>query len=189
MSIKSEGELLHSLKLGDGNALEELYDRYASLVYSLSLQITKDPPLAQEVVQDVFTKIWVAPELYDARRGRFSSWLLTITRNLAIDALRKRSRKTRFSVLPPLMLYETLHDTVDYASGLERQELADTVRLGLDTLKPEQQTILKMTYWEGHSLSEVADILNLPIGTVKSRLHAALKTLRTLMQSWKEERQ
>ncbi|GAX91419.1 RNA polymerase sigma factor [Effusibacillus lacus] len=189
MSAMSEAELLHSLRQGEGAALEALYDRYAALVYSLALQITREPSLAQEVVQDVFTKVWVAPELYHSERGRFSSWLLTITRNLSIDALRKRARKNRFSVMPPQMLYEALYELPDYTGSLEQRELAVVIQKCLNTLKPEQQSILQLTYWEGHALSEVAEMLNLPLGTVKSRLHSALKTLRIQMRAWKEERQ
>lgn len=188
MSVMSEEEILHRLQQGDGNALEALYNRYASLVYTLALQITKETPLAQEVVQDVFTKVWVSPNLYDPARGRFSSWLLTITRNIAIDALRKRARKSRFSIVPPLELQQVFHHTPVFAEGLVRKETASAVRSALDSLLPEHQVILKLSYWEGHSLSEVAGILNLPLGTVKSRLHAALKILRKQMLAWEEDR-
>jgi RNA polymerase sigma-70 factor (ECF subfamily) len=188
MTTLSDAELLISVKEGDGSALEKLYDRYAALVHSLALQITREPALAQEIVQDVFTKIWVSPNLYDPERGRFSSWLLTVTRNIAIDALRKRERKDRLSILPPLMIYETMHESPDFSEGMEQRELAAVVQKGMQILKPEQQTILQLTYWEGFSLSEVARKLGLPPGTVKSRLHSALKHLRDYLETWKEGR-
>ncbi|WP_018130294.1 RNA polymerase sigma factor [Effusibacillus pohliae] len=188
MSTITDAELLQRLQQKDGTALEELYERYASLTYSLALQITKEPALAQEVVQDTFTKIWVAPELYSVERGRFSSWLLTVTRNLAIDALRQRARKNRFSVVPPLQQDDALHASHDVSGAVAQKELAAAVRASLHRLKPEQLAILQLAYWEGYALSEVAERLRLPLGTVKSRLHAALKTLRKHLQEWEEER-
>lgn len=186
MATLSDAELLISVNEGDGHALEELYDRYAALTYSMALQITRETALAQEIVQDVFTKIWVSPSLYDSKRGRFSSWLLTVTRNIAIDALRKRQRKDRYSILPALMIYDSIHELPDFSEGLEQQELASVVHKGMQILKTEQQTILQLAYWEGYSLSEVALKLGLPPGTVKSRLHSALKQLREYLQAWKE---
>lgn len=189
MAIPSDTELLHNIRQGDGDAFEAVYDRYGPLIYSLALQITNDQALAEEIVQDTFTKVWVSPELYNPERGRFSSWLLTMTRNIAIDALRKRMRKNRFSLLPPLMMQDADPVSSDALDEIERKELALVLRQGIHKLKPEQQELLQLTYWGGHSLSEVAQLQNVPLGTVKSRLHSALKALkRHLQHSWKGDR-
>lgn len=192
MTTRSDLELLDSIRTGDGKALGELYERYVSNAYSLALKITRDKSLAQEVIQDVFTKVWVSPQLYQPERGRFSSWLLTITRNTAIDALRKQSRNSRFSVVPPLILHELTHETPNLLSRLEHEEIASTLNNSMSELKSEQLELLQLTYWQGYTLSEVATMKNLPIGTVKSRLHSTLKMLRGQLQSvfqfGKEER-
>lgn len=188
MTIPSDTELLQQIQLGDGDAFEAVYDRYGPLVYSLALQITKEQALAEEIVQDTFTKVWVSPGLYNPDRGRFSSWLLTMTRNIAIDALRKRSRKNRFSIVPPLMLNDLATASSNTHEEIEQKELAYVLRQGIGKLKPEQQELLQLTYWGGHTLSEVADMQNLPLGTVKSRLHSTLKALkRHLHPIWKGE--
>lgn len=187
MFVDTDHDLLHQIRAGDRIALEVLYDTYSALVYSIAHQITTDIHLAQEITQDVFTKVWSHPEIYEPERGRFSSWLLTMTRNMAIDEIRKRARKSRFSLLPPLALQEISGAAYDTLSHLEHEEMAEVLKMHMSQLKKEHQDLLQLAYFKGQTLSEVATQQNLPIGTVKSRLHQALKTLKKHMAEWKEE--
>lgn len=187
MTNKTDQELLHFIQLGNSNAYEVLYERYVSLVFSLTLQIVSDQALAQEIVQDAFVKVWTHPESYQPNRGRFSSWLLTLTRNTAIDALRKKNRQQRFSLTPPLILNDMVSENLNLSSQLEQNEFSQAIQNSLSHLNPEQYELLDLTYWKGYTLSEVAELKQLPLGTIKSRLHASLKILRRTLQLGKED--
>lgn len=189
MAIPSDAELLQNIQQGDRDAFEAVYDRYGPLIYSLALQITRDQALSEEIVQDTFTKIWISSHLYNPERGRLSSWLLTMARNIAIDVLRKRVRNNRLSLLPPLMLHDLASVAPDSLAEIEHRELARALKQEIGKLNPEQQELLRLTYWGGYTLAEVAHMQNVPLGTVKSRLHSALKALkRHLHPAWKEDR-
>lgn len=171
---------------GDRRALEQVYDQYHRLVYSLALKIVRDPELCEEIVQDVFMQIWRQAAKYDPERGRFSSWLINISRNITIDRIRSARNRGMVSLVRPDESEREVGDPLlpDVA------DLAVTtlhVREALALLSPEQREALDLAYWHGYTHTEIARKVRVPIGTVKSRLHHALLKLRTILKAEGEE--
>jgi RNA polymerase sigma-70 factor (ECF subfamily) len=176
--------LLQRIAAGDSDALLALHQRYANLVYSMAWRVLQDVGRAEEVTQDVFMKLWQRGQRYDAARGRFSSWLLSVTRFAAIDRLRQEGRRPQAAELPgdepddQASLERLL--TTDHASWERGQHL----RLLLAQLPAEQRQAVELAYFGGLTHSELAEQLGLPLGTVKGRLRLGLERLRSL---WLEE--
>ncbi|QKS70390.1 sigma-70 family RNA polymerase sigma factor [Paenalkalicoccus suaedae] len=168
-------QLYEQLRSGDKASLEALYDKYEKLLYSFAYKMVRDPGAAEEVVQEVMIKLWRGIGDYAADKGKFSSWLLTITRNTAIDYLRKQKR----------VKSEEVHqefDTADTQQSVEElvewKEQGDRLRQAMKHLKHEQQVIIEMFYFKGYSQRMIADEVDIPLGTVKGRIRLALKNLR-----------
>ncbi len=164
------------MKSGDPSALAELYDRYSSVVYAVALRVLGDTGAAEDVLQEVFLQLWRNPGAFDAARGSLGAWLAVITRNRAIDSLRKRRPETDIedvvvSVAP------------DLAGQTDRSRAAEKVRGVLGTMPPAQRSALEMAYFEGMSHSEIADKTGEPLGTIKTRIRAGLILLRKAFQS------
>jgi RNA polymerase sigma-70 factor (ECF subfamily) len=162
-----------------GKALEELYDRYAKLVYSFAMKTHGDAGFAKDVVQLVFTRLWTTEVGYDPRRGLFVNWLLTITRNIAIDHLRKLKKHEAVMPLEPAD-WELIPDDPDRHPErvASRKWLKERIEEAYRHLSDSQVSLLQSFYCEGYTLSEIADRNGEPLGTVKSRLHQTLKILR-----------
>ena len=172
-NIPGDHELLRRIRQHDEDALAALYDRYGDLVYSLALHTLQNAPLAEEVTQDTFTKIWYHAEDWNPNRGRFSSWLLTITRYTAIDRLRKELRQPAKATVP----LETLPD--DRQNGHETPDMeGQDIRAMIGQLPPEQAQAIEYAFFRGMTHSEIAHTLQLPLGTVKTRLRLGLTKLR-----------
>jgi RNA polymerase sigma-70 factor, ECF subfamily len=180
----ADGVLVQRAAAGDSDSLLALHKRYANLVYSMAWRVLQDAGLAEEVTQDVFMKLWQRSQRYDARRGRFSSWLLSVTRFAAIDRLRKEGRQPIASDPPG--------DEGDDEARVERLlatdhagwERGQHLRLLLEQLPAVQREAIELAYFGGLSHSDLAKHLGLPIGTVKGRLRLGLERLRTL---WLED--
>jgi RNA polymerase sigma factor (sigma-70 family) len=180
MKRKSDAELIRLVMDKQRIALEELYDRYARLVYSFALKSTKEEQRARVIVQAVFTRLWITERGYDESKGKFVNWLLTITRNCVIDESR-RERKH----LDPIQLSEEgwsyiedpLEENNPEAVFLQKEK-KEQVRKAFQWLSDPQVQLLQWIYWEGYSLSEIAEKTKVPLGTIKSRLHQTLKRLR-----------
>jgi RNA polymerase sigma-70 factor (ECF subfamily) len=176
--------LLQRAADGDSDALLALYKRYANLVYSMAWRVLQDVGLAEEVTQDVFVKLWRHGERYDPGRGRFSAWLLSVTRFAAIDRLRQEGRRP--------MLADVDSGAPDgpeaveslIATDHESWERGQHLRLLLEQLPTEQRQAVELAYFGGLTHSELAAHLGLPLGTVKGRLRLGLERLRVL---WKDE--
>ncbi|WP_336786293.1 RNA polymerase sigma factor [Paenibacillus sp. MMO-177] len=176
----TDHQLMLLIQSKQSEALSVLYDRYSSLVYSFAWKTLKDEGVAKEIVQAVFMRLWTTKSVYDPEQGRFSSWLLTITRNITTDWLRKRRRDTA-----PLVQVEPeqLAKIPDEASATPEtaavnSAMKDQIRSAYRDLSAQQIHLLEHFYWQGYSISELAAIYNQPIGTVKNRLHQTLKILR-----------
>ncbi|KIL47127.1 RNA polymerase sigma factor [Jeotgalibacillus campisalis] len=176
MSGPQDIELYQQVLQRDKNALESLYDRYQKLIYSFSYRMTKDTTLAEEVVQEVFIKLWNSHSSYSEEKGKFSSWLLTMTRNTALDHLRKQSSK-------PAVEFEerdSLRETAETPSDLlEEKEKKLLIRRSVQKLKKEQRHIIELFYFQGLTHEKISHRTGLPLGTVKGRIRLALKHLKT----------
>lgn len=157
----------------DQAALTALYERYIGLVYDLAFFVLRSAELAEEVSQDVFLKVWHQAHAWDPARGALSTWLLTITRYTAIDRLRMENRRPSWNAID-------LDDMLEFLTNggeehwQNRQILDDLVR----ALPPDQLEVIELAFYQGLTHSELAERLNLPLGTVKGRVRAALGKLR-----------
>lgn len=160
-------------------ALEEMYDRYAKLVYSFAMKTNSDGQFANEIVQLVFTRLWTTEVGYDSRRGLFVNWLLTITRNIAIDQLRKLKKHEAVMPLEPHVWELVPDDPKRHPEEIAtRNWMKRHIEEAYRHLSESQIRLIQDFYWEGYTLSEIAERYREPLGTVKSRLHQTLKILR-----------
>jgi RNA polymerase sigma-70 factor (ECF subfamily) len=170
----TEQDLVLRLRQGDRRAFEELYDNYSGALYGILKKILKDDEKAQDVLQEAFVKIWRNIQAYDAGKGRLFTWLLNVSRNLAIDALRRKETAQANQT-------DSLDDYV-YIGDNDPTPLAlpdlDIIQKRIRRMRPEQQQVLELVYFQGYTHSEVAETLNIPLGTAKTRIHTAINELR-----------
>jgi RNA polymerase sigma-70 factor (ECF subfamily) len=175
MNQETDLILYNRIKDHDSQALEALYDRYEKLLYSFAYKQTQNTTLAEEVVQDVFLKLWEEKAVYDESKGRFSSWLLTITRYTAIDRLRKEKPVTSYSLEERDSLKSNDPTTEEaYLWKQEREQLLQK----MTALSRDQQEVIDLFYFKGLTHAKIAEVCNLPLGTVKGRIRIALKHLK-----------
>ncbi len=160
-----------AMRSGDQSALAELYDRYSPVVYAVALRVLGDTAGAEDVLQEVFLQLWRNPAAFDAARGNMGAWLTVISRNRAIDALRRRKPETDIedvvvSVVP------------DMAGDADRAQAAQKVRGLLGSMPTAQRSALEMAYFEGLSHTEIAEKTGEPLGTIKTRIRTGLMALR-----------
>jgi RNA polymerase sigma-70 factor (ECF subfamily) len=174
----AEIHLLERIRAGDETALAEFYDRFARLVYSVSYHVLQNTVLAEEVTQDTFLKIWTRAHQWDATRGKVTTWLLTIARYTAIDRLRTEQRRDGQGQIDLDEVVNTLgqHALIDDPLWDDEQVIQDI----LAEIPPDQRQVLELAYFRDMSHSEMAETLNLPLGTVKGRVRAGLAKLRSL---------
>jgi RNA polymerase sigma-70 factor (ECF subfamily) len=176
--------LVRRVRERDADAFARLYDRHADLVYSVALRVLADPALAEDTAQEVFLRLWRTPEAYDPARGRFVSWLVSVARNRAVDEVRLRGRRR----LREVGEYANPEDPPDGRAEdpqLAVQVQADrlAVRRALLTLPEEQRTALELAYFSGLTQQEIAERLQQPLGTIKTRTRLALKKLRQALSA------
>src|SRR5438552_6225359 len=179
----ADAELVGRIAKGDASALERLYERYVRQCFGLALRILGDPALAEEVVQEVFLKLWSQPSRYSAERGQFVSWLLSLVHHRSIDELRRRSH-TEIALDNPALgsLLDTEPDAEpDPGDQVVLAEQKRAVRQALAGIPPNQRLVLELAYFGGLSQSEIAAKLGQPLGTVKTRMRAGLQNLRKLL--------
>ncbi|HLT19033.1 MAG TPA: sigma-70 family RNA polymerase sigma factor [Thermomicrobiales bacterium] len=181
----SDAELVHRVSLGDTSALEALYTRYARVVYSFAMRIVMDPMLAEEVLQEVFVRTWRQADRFQRSRGNFASWLLSITHNLAIDEVRKRQRRPQKS--DAVDVSDALFGLVDEATNVEEAaEAADLrirIRTAMVTLPEAQREAIELAFFAGLSQREISAHLDVPLGTIKTRMRLGLKKLRQELEA------
>lgn len=161
---------------GQLDALQDLYDRYKTMAYSIALRITADPSLAEDVVQDAFLGVWRNAGRYMDGRGSVKTWVLSIVHHRAVDAVRRRRPTTelpeREDVPPPALTVPDIW--ADVAAGLDREEIA----AAMATLSDVQREAIELAYWSGLTQVEIAERTGTPLGTVKSRVRLGLLALR-----------
>jgi RNA polymerase sigma-70 factor (ECF subfamily) len=172
-------EDLQRLAAGDGDAAARLYDRHARAVYSLVLRILNDEGDAEDVVQEVFAQAWRQAARYDASRGAVGAWLLMMARSRAIDKLRSvRARPGSRGVDDPAAIDDMPAPLRDAPSAIIAAENARLVQRALAELPLLQRLVIELAYYEGLTQREIADRLEQPLGTIKSRLRLGLLRLR-----------
>jgi RNA polymerase sigma-70 factor (ECF subfamily) len=177
MSGSSDAELIQRLQARDPEALAAVYDRYGQLAYSLIIRITRDEGIAEDLVQELFLRVWNHAREFNRERGALGVWILSIARHMAIDY--KRSAQGRFRTrLRPIE--NTDHPCFSYKSetaesAIDRMRMVKEAFSGLSS---DQKRVLELAYFEGCSQSEIARKLKEPLGTVKSWMRSALERLR-----------
>ncbi|UFH54503.1 RNA polymerase sigma factor [Spirosoma sp. KNUC1025] len=178
-SLVSESVLLEKLVQRDQQAFQWLYDQYSPALYGILLRIVREEEQAQDLLQDVFIKIWKNLDAYDASKGRLFTWMLNVARNTAIDSL--RSRKTQ-----PFSEIRTDEENVRIIDQQHSTEQPNPEHIGIkdvvDKLRPERKQLIDLIYFGGYTHEEAADKLKLPLGTVKTRVRAALQELKELFR-------
>ena len=170
-----DGTLVSQIRAKQVDALQEIYHRYARLVHASAWQILKSKEEAEDVTQEIFLKLWHSCR-YDPRRGSFKNFLVMRTRSRAIDRLRSRQACCRTAQrLQTTIDPHSLKTPIDQAV---QQQIAQTVREALHDLSMREREVLENAYYNGMSQSEIADRLDIPLGTVKSRVRHGLKKLR-----------
>jgi len=168
----SEPELAQLLKLKDQSAFAYLYDNYSGALNGVIQQLVPDQGIASDILQDVFVKIWRQIEKYDATKGRLFTWMYNIARNTAIDVLKSKGwqNEQRTEQLDDINLNrEDMTDRIPDSSGITSL---------IHHLKNEFKEIIELSYSQGYTQEEISTLLNIPLGTVKTRMRAALLQLR-----------
>jgi RNA polymerase sigma-70 factor (ECF subfamily) len=180
----ADEDLMAALRQGDDRALAALYDRYHRLVYSIALAVVGDPPAAQEITQDVFLRLWKDAASYRPERGTLYGWLSRIARNRAIDILRRRASRPAASAVPWSEALAPSSDSEDLPEALIDLEFEkERVRRGLVALPESQRTVIGLAFFKGLTHSEIAEALELPLGTVKGRIRSGMQQLRRSLET------
>jgi RNA polymerase sigma-70 factor (ECF subfamily) len=163
--------LVSAIRSGDDQAMAQLYECYSAIVYSVALRVLGDTGAAEDILQEVFMQLWRSPDVFDANRGSLAGWLAVITRNRAIDSLRKRRPEADLADVV-LSVEPDLANTADWSRMLEK------IRAALGSMPLPQRSALEMAFFEGLTHTEIAAKTGEPLGTIKTRIRAALVTLR-----------
>lgn len=161
----------------DERALAELYDSLTARVYALAVRVVTQPSLAEEVVEDTFFQVWREASRFDSARGRVPTWVLTICRSRALDALRRADRAQSMAQ-PELLLANEESATMDPAAILEQFEQGSAVQKALAALPSRERQVIALAFFRGMTHQEIADSWSLPLGTVKTLMHRAFNLLR-----------
>ena len=176
----SDAELIELVAKGEARALEVLYDRYSRVVYSFALRIVGDPQLAEEILQEVFFRVWQQGSGFQSNRGSLITWLLSITHNLAIDEVRKRNRRPQKadSEDPELVLGAMADESTDIEQEVWLSGVRTAIVEALNRVPKEQRDVIELAYFRGLTQREIAETLGQPLGTVKTRMRLGLQKLR-----------
>lgn len=176
-----DAALIARINQQDEAALGELYDRYSRLIFSVALGVIGQRGMAEEITLDVFTRVWQKADTYRAEQAKVVTWLARITRNRAIDVLRKEEvRPIRHSIAWANVSPEPASDSNPEAAAHLAIE-SQRVRAAISTLPQEQQEVLALAFFQGFTHSEISQKLDLPLGTVKGRIRGGMQKLRALL--------
>lgn len=173
----SEQELVSQLLQRDDQAFSYLYNNYSPALFGVINQIISSKEAAADVLQDVFVNIWRKIGLYDDTKGRLFTWMLNIARNAAIDKLRSRSHQDSLKNQPLTENVNTI--TANSAANPLQNDIG--LRKQVGKLQEEYRVLIDLSYYQGFTHEEISKILNLPLGTVKTRIRSALTQLRTMI--------
>ncbi len=177
-------QLIQRISQVDKDALEALYTRFQTPVYSLAMFMLKQPALAEEVTQDIFLNIWLKAGSFNAERGQPKGWIMSVAHHKIVDVIRSR-RRTIVNTDPAD--YETL-DLLPASGASTEAQVEQTlererIMRALATIPDSQSEVIMLAYFEGFSQSEMAERLAQPLGTIKTRVRLAMQKLRTVLEN------
>lgn len=183
LGADDEIELMRRIKGRDEEALSELYDLYNRLLYGLIISIVKKREEAEDVLQEVFITIWERASTFNEDKGNVYSWIITLTRNKAIDRIRSKGYKTQQKAsqdvdAPEFSLEGDNFDPLETTIFSDRAEL---VRKALTEIPDQQSEVLKIAYYSGMTQQEISDKLKIPLGTVKTRMRQGMLKLKDIL--------
>ncbi|MBA3336763.1 MAG: sigma-70 family RNA polymerase sigma factor [Chloroflexia bacterium] len=189
LSELGDSELIGRVAEGDARALEVLYERYSRVVYSFALRILGDQQLAEELLQEVFFRAWRQGSAFQASRGTFITWLLSITHNMAIDEVRKRRRRPQKAESEDSEA--VLAGVADKGQSVEDQvwvvALRGTISGAMEQLPLAQRQVIELAYYQGLTQREIAENLSEPLGTIKTRMRLGMQKLRDFLEEHEVE--
>ena len=159
----------------EADALSRVYDLYSTVVFSVAMRVLRDSAAAEDVMQEVFLKLWQQPESFADHRGSLCGWLAVVARNRAIDKIRGSRRMENVDDLQ-------LSNNIDLGADAEREIMLGKVRVVLETMPADQRQAVEMAFFEGHTHTEIAQQTGQPLGTVKTRIRSALITIRKALE-------
>lgn len=170
----SEDEIVSALKNKTRDAVGIAYDKYSPFLFGLIVKIVHSQEIAEDLLQEVFVKIWKNIDSFDSQKAKFITWIANIARNLAIDKIRSKEYKNQ----------QQNHDIEDFVNIIEDSSTSGFnpehigVKEMLEKLQPEQKVLIDMVYFRGFTQAETAEKLGIPLGTVKTRIRSAINVLR-----------
>jgi RNA polymerase sigma-70 factor, ECF subfamily len=171
---------------GDERAMAELYDRYGQVLFAVAYRIVGQRADAEEVVLDTFAQAWREASRFEAARGSVAGWLTTIGRSRALDLVRARSRRDRITATAAAERPDSSPAMggwrADPSSGVDHAERRKQVQLALEALSPPQRRAIELAFFEGLSQSEIAERLQEPLGTIKTRVRLGMQKLREFLR-------
>jgi len=175
-----DADLLRRIAAGDAAAVDDLYERFRRPAFALARRVLADDTLAEDVLQDVFLTVWRDPGAFDVRRGSFASWLMAMVHHKAVDAVRREESQRRRQTLAEkdLALREPV-STYDVEEEAWNRTVSQRVRAALGDLPESQREALTLAYYGGYTQREVAALTGAPLGTVKTRMLAGMRRLKT----------
>ncbi len=175
-------ELLRQIAAGDRAAFAAFYDKYSTLLYSIALKILNDSAEAQDVLQETFLQLWEKAPNFDPALGKASSWVAILARNKAVDKLRASQRRSRLADeagAQEAIVAEGAKTANESVYGREKSAMVNSA---LASLPPDQRRPIELAYFSGLSQSEIADVLQEPLGTIKARIRRGLLKLRDQLE-------
>lgn len=177
--MANEATLIRELQGANPRAAaRELYRAYGGELYGFAAKRLGDQGQAEEAVQDIFVRAWQGAELYDPARGSVRTWLYAIARNALVDIERRRGRRLPVAARPA----EQAEPATDGAEPIETALLRYQIQLAVSRLTFDHRQMISMVHFQGLKLTEIATLTGLPVGTVKSRLHYATRSLRLALE-------
>ncbi len=177
VNIYTENELVQAVKEKDKNAFSYLYKNYANIIFGTISRIIIDTTIAEDTMQEVFVKIWTNIHQYDASKGKLFTWMINLTKNYAIDVIRSKSFKQQKLISANEEVVYNVSEETNSFEKLDKIAFQKTIYI----LNKNHQQIVNLIYFQGYKQEEVATLLNIPLGTVKSRVRLAILELRKIM--------
>jgi RNA polymerase sigma-70 factor (ECF subfamily) len=176
-SLHDESEFVSLLKSKDKSGIEKLYDNYSDSLFGVIFKIVKEENVAEDLLQETFIKVWKKIDSYDSSKGRLFTWMLNIARNGAIDYTRSKHYNKSLKVQS---IDNTVYNQSDARSEIKEESIG--IKELVNQLEPKFKTLIDKFYFEGYTQQEVSDELEIPLGTVKTRIRQAIIELRKVFE-------
>ena len=176
----SEEQLIVLLKEKNENGFHYLYDHYSGALYGVILRIVQSKDYTEEIIQDVFVKIWNSIQQYDSSKGRFYTWMINIARNTAIDYLKSKGFQNE---LKNQSLPDFVYNSAELSTTNDSSDFIGFNKV-LESLESDKKELIDLAYYQGYTQNEISEKLKIPLGTVKTKMRNALMKLKDLLKDY-----